>query len=417
MKIFRRSKYLDKILSFLEKEKLILLLGPRQVGKTTLLYMLKNEVKDRLVYYYSFEDEFSKLDFLNKQDFINYFTRVLKVDFFKPGLFLLDEIQYVKNNIRLLKALYDDQEIKLQFVVTGSWIWNLKEDSSSLVGRWVEIFIWWFDFFEFLEYKWLNVSSFSLKDYSSSLAKVFWSYYEEYLTFWGYPAVVVSSSKEEKILNLEKIVKKYIDKDISFMLSWEEIIDFKKFFSYFVSQIWNLVKVESVANFLWIKTKKVKKFLEVLKKTLFIQLCYPFYVDKQKEYSSHPKVYFHDIGILNFLKKNFDYIDFWIANEHFVANELLKNKIFNSDEIKIYKKISKSEIDFIYDGLTKFIPIETKSNNSLAVPKIFYSFDKMYWNRVSFYVKTTKDILGEKEVNWKKVYFVPNFLIGKILNF
>ncbi len=415
MKIFRRSKYLDKIYKHLEKEKLILLLWPRQVGKTTLLHLIEKEFNHLPTYYYSFEDEFSRLEFANKQDFVSYFQTTLNIDFFKPGLLLLDEIQYVRQNAKILKSLYDDKNIKLKLIVTGSGIWTTKQDSSSLVGRWVEIFVWWFDFFEFLEYKGLNVQNFSLQNFSSSLATTFEKYYEEYLLFGGYPAVITALSKEEKILNLEKIIKKYIDKDIAFFLSGEELIDFKKFFSYFVSQIGNLVKVESIANYLWIKTKSVKKFLEVLRVTLFVQFCYPFYQDKQKEYSSHPKVYFHDIWVLNFLKKNFDFVDYGIANEHFVANELLKNRLFNSDEIKIYKKTSKSEIDFIYDGLTKFVPIEVKSNSSLSIPKIYYSFDETYGNKVSFYVKTTRNILAQKTLNNKKIYFVPNFLISKIL--
>jgi predicted AAA+ superfamily ATPase len=88
------------------------------------------------------------------------------------------------------------------------------------------------------------------------------------------------------------------------------LIDFKKFFAYLVSQIGNLVKIESMASYLGLKYKKIQKYLDILSKTLFLQLCYPFYTNKAKEYSSHPKIYFHDVGILNLLKKNFDYIDF-----------------------------------------------------------------------------------------------------------
>ncbi len=157
-----------------------------------------------------------------------------------------------------------------------------------------------------------------------------------------------------------------------------------------------MVKKESIANYLWIKTRQVEKYLKILEKTMFLFLVYPFYTNKQKEYSSSPKAYFVDVWILNFLKKSFNIWDIWKLNEHFVFNELQKSKQYNSDEIKIYKKISKSEIDFIYDGLEKFIPIEVKSSNSLWIPKIFYSFEKQYWKRVNFYIKTTKDIIVEK---------------------
>lgn len=328
---------------------------------------------------------------------------------------MLDEFQYVFWWNKILKSLYDDNKVKLKIIATGSWMWNLKEDNSSLVWRWEEIFVYPFSFFEFIEIKWYNLTNFSINSYNDLLAKYFSKAYEEFLIFGWYPAVVLAQTKQEKIKNLEKIIKKYIEKDISFFLSEQDFINFKKFFLYFVSQIWNLIKKESIANYLWIKTKKVEKYLMILEKTLFLSFAYPFFKNKQKEYSQAPKAYFVDVGIVNFLKKNFEFIDFWINNEHFIFNELQKSKQYNQDEIKIYKKLSKSEIDFIYDGLEKLIPIEVKSSNSLAIPKIFYSFEKDYWEKVNFYVKTTKTVFDKTKIEDKDLLFIPNFLISKIL--
>jgi hypothetical protein len=60
------------------------------------------------------------------------------------------------------------------------------------------------------------------------------------------------------------------------------------------------------------------------------------------------------------------------------------------------------------------VPIEVKSTNTKSIPKIFYSFEKDYWNKISFYVRTTKDIFNISTIWDKKIYFLPNFLIGKI---
>lgn len=121
--IFRRKKYLDKIYASLEREKLVLLLGTRQVGKTTLLEIVQKELPGK-VYYYSFEDDFSKIEFATKTEFISYFTLSLGVDFHTEGIFLIDEFQYVKDGEKILKSLYDDKEIRLKFVVTGSGLWT-----------------------------------------------------------------------------------------------------------------------------------------------------------------------------------------------------------------------------------------------------------------------------------------------------
>jgi len=95
--------------------------------------------------------------------------------------------------------------------------------------------------------------------------------------------------------------------------------------------------------------------------------------------------------VLNFIEKSFDYRE---NNgkiiENFVYNELEKNKKFGSDSIKIYKKLSKSEIDFIYDGLDMCIPIEVKSGNTGAIPKIFYSFEEEYGQKTTAYILTNR---------------------------
>lgn len=414
--IFRREKYLNKIYASLAKEKLVLLLWTRQVGKTTLLQILQKELKGS-TYYYSFEDDFSKIEFTTKTDFITYFTLSLGVDFKNEGTFLIDEFQYVKDGEKILKSLYDDPEIRLKFVVTGSGLWTYGTDNKgTLVGRWDEILIYSFDFFEFLEAKWLVVQNLEWSAISSSIQTLITPYFHEYLTFGGYPWVVFAETRTEKIGELEKIINRYIERDISFFLSKNKLIDFKKFFVYLHSQIGNLLKKEAIGEYLGIKTRYIEEFLFILEKTLFISRVYPFFTDKSKEYSALPKFYFSDVGVLNFIEKSFDYRE---NNgkiiENFVYNELEKNKKFGSDSIKIYKKLSKSEIDFIYDGLDMCIPIEVKSGNTQAIPKIFYSFEEEYSKKTTAYIFTSFLYSENKTIEWKTLSIVPNWYIGKFI--
>lgn len=414
--IYKRKKYLDKVLKSLEKEKLILLLWTRQVGKTTILEILKQELVWK-VYFYSFEDDFSKQEFSSKDDFINYFKLFLWVNFFDEWYFLIDEFQYIKSWEQILKSLYDDKNIKLKFIVTGSWLWTYNDENKwTLVWRWEEIFIYSFDFSEFLEYKWLDISSLKSENLSEIIIEKIKPYYYEYLTFWWYPAVLNANTKNEKILELEKIINRYLERDINFFLSSEELINFKKFFVYLNTQIWNLVKKEAISEYLWIKLKYIEKYLNILEKTMFISRVYPFFKDKSKEYSSLPKFYFSDIWILNFLEKSFDYRENnWKVVENFVFTELLKNRIFNSDEIKVYKKITKSEIDFIYDWLNLFVPIEVKSGNKKSIPKIFDSFENDYKNKTSFYLMTSLNLIKKEKIQEKDLFIIPNWFIWKVI--
>jgi hypothetical protein len=60
------------------------------------------------------------------------------------------------------------------------------------------------------------------------------------------------------------------------------------------------------------------------------------------------------------------------------------------------------------------IPIEVKSNDKDNIPKIFKSFDLKYWDRIKFFIRTTKSLVKIRDLNWKKVYFLPAFLIGRV---
>lgn len=414
--IWKRKKYLDKIYKALETEKLVLLLGTRQVWKTSLLELLRQELVWEK-YFYSFEDDFSRIEFVSKQDFINYFTLSLWVNFYKEGYFFIDEFQYIRNWEQILKSLYDDTTIKIQLIVTGSGLWTYWEDHSwTLVGRWQEIYVYPFDFFEFLEIRWLDTSRINFTGLSDSIHTLIEPYYKEYLSYGWYPAVIKAQSKQEKILELEKIISRYLERDIQFFLQKDEFIHFKKFFHYLQGQIWNLVKKEAIWEYLWIKVRQVEKYLNILEKTLFISRVYPFFQDKSKEYSSLPKFYFWDVGIGNFLEKSFEYRDnAWKVVENFIFNELQKNKTFNSDEIKVYKKITKSEIDFIYDGLDRCIPIEVKSGNKKSIPKIFYSFEETYTHKTSHYIISTQSYSKQDFLDTKEVYFIPNWYVGRFL--
>jgi len=413
--IIKRKKYLDKVLSSIQIEKLVLILWTRQIWKTTLLKMLIGELQWK-VYYYSFEDDFFKMDFKDKKDFINYFTLTLGVDFYSEWYFLFDEFQYVKSGEQILKSLYDDQEIKIKCIVTGSWLWTYNEENNgTLVWRWEEIFMYPLDFFEFLEFKRISTDILKIENINENTSAFMEKYYQEYLTFWWYPKVVISKTKEEKIQELEKIISRYIQRDVAYFLKEDDRVDFRKFFIYMSSQIWNLVKKEAIWEFLWLKITKIEKYLYILEKTLFVYRIYPYFTDKTKELSNQPKIYFADIWVINYLQKSFDFRenDGKIV-ENFVFNELQKNKKYNSDEVKIYKKITKSEIDFIYDWLDIFVPIEVKSGDKKAIPKIFFSFEESYNKKTSFYLLTSLKENKKENIGNKILYKIPNWLIGRM---
>jgi len=413
MNSYIRIKYLDRIKRSLENDKLIVLYWQRQVWKTTLMKTLIQDKK--LVWikkYFSFEDVQVR-SFKSTKDFTDFLSFKLNLNFENHWYLFLDEVQYIENIVWILKSIYDDEKIKLKIIATWSWMWNIPTKAwSSLVWRWEEVFIYQFSFEEFLWIKWVNTDFLNLEKYSEIIWEEILKYYQEYLIWWGYPEVIKAKTEEKKQKELQKIIKRFFEKDVNFWFAKDDFIEFEKIYFYIYQNIWNLLKVEKISNLTWIWVKKVQKYLTFLKRSLVIFDVKPFFSDKTKEIFSQPNMYLSDLWIFSFLWKNYwDKLEDWKVIENFVFLELLKN--FPDYEIKFYKKKNWTEIDFILENWKwEIIPIEVKSNNSFAVPKIFYWFWEKYWSKIKFFIKTTKTKIWNEEILNKKIVFLPNFLCG-----
>jgi len=416
MNIFNRKKYFSKVKNFLlDWEKLILLYWARQVWKTSLLNFLIDDKKIKLKkYYFNFEDFFS-VDFKTKDDFVSYFSFKYKVDFFKEWVLMLDEVQIESNIEQILKSLYDDKNIKLQIIATWSWLWQLNNFWSSLVWRKKEVFVYPFDFFEFLELKWFNVKFLNEKYFSENIFKEIEKYLIEFYRFWWYPAVILEKTEDKKIEKIWEIINTYIERDVNFWLKWNEFADFKKLLNYLVTNIWDLLKLDKISKELWIKVLNIQKYLKILESSFILFSVNPFWKNQRKEYSKQSELFLNDLWIINFFKNNFNFSEFdWKVVENFVFLEILKNKKSNFDEIKFYKKLNWSEIDFIYcQKKWWIIPIEVKIWNKDLIPKVFNWFNSDYWEDILEFKKTTLSEFYQRDFSDKKINFEPFWKIFK----
>ena len=145
----------EKINKWLLEEEIIVLNGPRQVGKTSLLKLLQNElmlqqIREEQIFYLNLE-KLEVLDDLNKspENLLNY----IKIKG-KKAYFLLDEIQYLDNPSNFLKHIYDEYRDKVKLIVTGSSSLELKAKlQDSLVGRKISFMVKPLCFEEFLRFK------------------------------------------------------------------------------------------------------------------------------------------------------------------------------------------------------------------------------------------------------------------------
>jgi hypothetical protein len=403
-KIYIERDIEKDIVKWLESREIIAIRGPRQSGKTTLLNrlieILNNKgISEKEIHLISMEDDFEKEKFeKNPAQYIEYYLEENKKHFF-----LIDEVQYVKNAGKILKLLFDSYDIKI--IVTGSSTLDLNQLGKFLVGRVLFFELYPFSFIEFLKAKDELLYRHYLK-YSYSLnEKVKKSIYldkinqflKEYLTFGGYPRIVLEKSVEKKKILLRNLFITYLEKDIVGLYGLkykQKVIDLVK---YLASVMGSIIKYEDICSTTHLYFKEMKEILNVLEDTYIIKIVKPFHKNLITELKKNPKIYFIDTGLRNMIINKFEF-----QNEEY--GSLLEGFVLNllrSKNISYWRTTSKAEVDFVLSE--KIIPIEVKTRPKTT--KSLRSFIKQYKPKFSI-IPNLKEY-GEKKINSTKIIYVP----------
>lgn len=404
-----------EIKPFLKRKEALAVVGPRQAGKTTFIKHLEGNLKKgkKKVKFITFEKR-ADLDLFQEsiEDFKDLISQYHYV--------IIDEFQYAKDGGQKLKYLYDTTKIK--FIITGSSSLELTfQTGKYMVGRMIDFRLLPFSFREFLffENKELfdllenkinpnSILKFNLKNgFGVEINKRLTAALEKYVVYGGYPAVILSKTKQEKQKVLENILEKYLLRDIKSLLKLateDELIKLSKFLAL---QIGNIVKYEELSNASNLSYRDVLKHLNVLEKTFVVNLVKPFFMNKRTELTKNPKNYFVDLGLRNYLLSDFRLIenrnDAGAIMENYAYNML--NKLNLSSDLKYWRTKSKAEVDFVIEKEQSIYPIEIKYVSKRAVGKSFYSFLEKFDPETG--VILTKDYLGEEKIKNTKVKFIP----------
>ncbi len=416
MKIIKRE-LLDKVLPWLDERKIILIKGARQVGKTTLLYYLKDilEEQNKRVIYFSIDQEITNPIFKEPKLLINYLKNEYNIHN-RSSYLILDEVQYIKSTGFFLKVLFDITKSYLNIIVSGSSTLRLSEDKEFLTGRKIEFLLTPFSFLEHLRAKssfkynllWKVTDRFKiLSDFYKTYKEDLEQHFVDYINWGGYPEVVLHSQSEKRMLILKEIINTYIRKDVIDFLRIENVSGFNNLISILCSQIGNLVNKNELSNTLNLHSNTLNKYLDILEGTFIFSFLSPFYTNIRKELSKMQKVYLNNIGLLKQFT-GIEYDRYLLINgksiENFVYNNL--RSTFDKGNIFFYRTISKSEIDFIVKSKDELIPVEVKFRQKPKVPISIKRFKDKY-NNVKKTVVVTKNILREE----KQVYFFPVILL------
>lgn len=330
----------------------IVISGPRQSGKTTLL---KNIVRNGT--FITLDDpNFRALLSENPIDYLNSLQKPV----------IIDEIQYMPELTQYIKILIDRDRSPGNWFITGSQQFSvMKSISESLAGR---------------------AAILSLPTFTYSERKL-QKELVPYLLESSYPEPLLYK-KVNQDLWYSSYLQTYLERDVRVLMNIDNLRDFEQFIRLLASRTATQLNYSSFANDLGLSVPTIKRWISILEASYIIYLLPPFYKNYGKRLVKAPKIYFLDPGLVNFL--------IGIKNETFLLNGPMAGAIFENaviseivkkeyargikPEMYYWRSQSGKEIDLLMPVDGEITPFEIKLSSTIK--PLFYK-NLQYWLELS----------------------------------
>ena len=373
------TRYIEyKIKTYLKQFPVILLTGPRQSGKSTLLKHLFNTDK----WSYISLDQRGTVERIKSDP-----------DLFAKDIhsnIIVDEAQKIPDLFESIKWRVD-KGMKHKVILSGSANFQLMQQvSESLAGRAGIIRLYPFTLSE--KYNRHNILELILDasnikelikklkmnkplDDKTIFKNILWG---------GYPKLIEYKTNDLIINWFENYLTTYIERDLRDLAQVADLSDFQKFYKILSFQSGELTNLNSIANNIGVTVPTCKKYLQILEISYQYFRLNPYHINIRKRLIKTPKIYNWDTGILNFLIENESETQLLNSNkwgnilENFIITEIMKQNSFLKKKRNMYfwRTSNGAEIDLIIEHQDKLIPIEIKSgvkitNNNIRGLKDF----------------------------------------------
>ena len=358
------------------KGKVLLLIGPRQVGKTTLLKNILTSVSSEKKVQFWNCDESDVRQFLSEANSAKLKSFVGNSDFI-----VIDEAQRVKDIGLTIKLLHDSFP-SVQLAVTGSSSLDLSNSiNEPLTGR-------------KFEYNLFPFSTNELVNHTSMLEEM--RLLKNRLVYGFYPDVVNNPGEEKEILT--NIVNSYLYKDVFEFQDIRKSSVIEKLVQALALQVGSEVSFNELGNLLGIDTVTVQRYVDLLEKAYVVFHIRSYSRNVRNELKKSIKIYFYDNGVRNSVISNFSPVeirsDIGALWENFLISERIKNNAYHNKHAKYYfwRTTQKQEIDFIEEVDQNLFAYEFKYNSKKANSKCPLTFSNNYPN-VPFDVITSENYM------------------------
>ena len=337
----------QKILQCLKEYPVVALLGPRQVGKSTLAKKMIQSHPNGLYLDIERPSERRKLD-----DAENFLQQN------RHSLICLDEIQLLPEIFPLLRSLVDEREKNGQFLVLGSVSRDLLQQSSeTLAGR-----------IAYLEMPPLLVSE-PIKGNSEKL--------------WlrgGLPKSYLGKTEENSLEWRENYIKTFLERDIPRMGSKIQPQNIERLWKMLAHSHGQTLNSSKLADSIGISSPTINSYIHLLEQAFLIRNLRPFSSNLKKRLIKSPKVYIRDSGILHALLEIesindlFGHPIYGNSFEGFIIEQIISH--FPRWNYSFYRTRSGSEVDLIMSRGQQTLSIEIKTSPSPSLQKGFWEANK-----------------------------------------
>lgn len=346
----------------MNKKFVTVITGLRRTGKTTLIKKLLEDFNSQNKIYIDFERMDNRELFSEKNyDNIVSALQMRNLKFDKALLIAIDEIQLSPQAISAIKYLYDYYKIK--FVVAGSssyYINNLF--SESLAGRKKVFELSALNFGEFLTFKsveHVNRKFSQIKFLKSEYERIK-KYYNEFISFGGFPEVVTASNKNDKVDIVRDILNSYLNIDIKNISEIRNISNLHTLLKMLAARVATRLDFSKLSSLTGISRTSVYNYLDLLENTFVITRVPVYSKNSDREIVKAPKIFINDNGLLNQLAEVSSGVQF----ENAVYNQL---KFYG--ELNYYSLKTGREIDFVIDKKITVEVKETATKNDFTTLK------------------------------------------------
>jgi len=345
--MIRRTSILSALNNAISRSRVVVLVGPRQSGKTTLARELLDEDS---VNYFDLEDPTS----LARLDEPMTALRPLN------GLVVIDEIQRRPDLFPVLRVLADRRDVPARFLILGSASGTLmRQTSESLAGRMERIVI----------------GGFSLAELGSEAEQHLW-------LRGGLPLSYLAGSNTDSIVWRKNFIQTLLERDFpqwGVRIAATALLRFWTIVAHYHGQVWNSAEP---ARALGVSESTTRRYLDLLTDAFMIRQLQPYHVNLKKRQVKSPKIYIRDSGLLHQLlgidsmKNLFSHPKVGASWEGFVIEQLLRME--PHDEVFFWATHQGAEIDLILRRGDTLYGVECKrADTPRLTPSIRIALDDL----------------------------------------